>query len=103
MEDCFSQNKGELLICLPEEVDHHNAEEIRRRADRFLSSGYISRIVFDFSKTVFMDSSGIGVIMGRYKQISFMGGRMELIHVNDRIDRLLRMAGIYKLIEIKED
>ena len=103
MEDCFRQNGGELWICLPEEVDHHNAEEIRRRADRLLSSGYINRIVFDFSKTVFMDSSGIGVIMGRYKQISFMGGRMKLLHANERIDRLLRMAGIYKLIEKRED
>lgn len=76
MEDDFCLKKGELRILLPKEVDHHNAEEIRQRADRMLETAYVNRIVFDFSRTEFMDSSGIGVIMGRYKNIRFLGGAL---------------------------
>ena len=77
MEDDFCLKKGELRILLPKEVDHHNAEEIRQRADRMLETAYVNRIVFDFSRTEFMDSSGIGVIMGRYKNIRFLGGSLN--------------------------
>ena len=55
-----------LVIHLPKELDHHNAEEIKREADRLLGTRNIRSIIFDFEKTSFMDSSGIGMIMGRY-------------------------------------
>ena len=103
MDDNFKVSGGELRIFLPKEVDHHNAEDIRRKADRILETGAVSRVVFDFSETDFMDSSGIGVIMGRYKRICFMGGTLEVLHTNKRMDRILRMAGIYKLIGKRED
>ena len=91
-----------LHIRLPRELDHHNAEEVRRQADRMLERFMILRLVFDFQDTEFMDSSGIGVIMGRYKNIHFLGGTMELEHVNPRIQRMLRMAGVYRLIGSQE-
>jgi len=103
MEACFKQSGNVLYIRLPKEVDHHNAEEIRRKADRLLERGTVSRVLFDFSDTEFMDSSGVGVIMGRYRQVSYVGGSVAVIHVNARMDRLLRMSGIYQWIEKKED
>ena len=62
-----------LTIHMPKELDHHNAEEIKREADRLLGTRNIRSIIFDFEKTSFMDSSGIGMIMGRYKNIRFAG------------------------------
>ena len=103
MEDDFCLKKGELRILLPKEVDHHNAEEIRQRADRMLETAYVNRIVFDFSRTEFMDSSGIGVIMDRYKNIRFLGGSLNVVHVRPRVKRLLVMAGVYRLIGKEEE
>ena len=91
-----------LYVRLPRELDHHNAEAVRRQADRMLERFMILRLVFDFQNTQFMDSSGIGVIMGRYKNIHFLGGTMAVEHVNPRMERMLRMAGVYRLIESRE-
>ena len=66
-----------LTIYLPREVDHHNAEEIKREADAVVDRNHIKYVIFDFEKTDFMDSSGIGVIMGRYKTVSLIGGAHE--------------------------
>ena len=65
-----------MVIEVPKELDHHSAEYIREEADRILSERNIRSIVFDFAKTSFMDSSGIGMIMGRYKSIRFLGGKV---------------------------
>ena len=91
-----------LYVRLPRELDHHNAEAVRRQADRMLERFMILRLVFDFQDTEFMDSSGIGVIMGRYKNIHFLGGTMAVEHVNPRMERMLRMAGVYRLMESRE-
>lgn len=66
-----------LTIFLPHELDHHSAEEIRKLSDRLVEKNHIKHIIFDFKETNFMDSSGIGVIMGRYKQISLFGGAVR--------------------------
>lgn len=92
-----------LLIRLPQEVDHHNAEEIKLEADRLLQEYYVQCIVFDFGKTVFMDSSGIGMMMGRYKNLRFMGGAAVAVGVSERIQKILTMSGIYKFMDIYED
>ena len=66
-----------LTIFLPAEVDHHNAEEIKREADKVIEEQHIKYVIFDFGRTNFMDSSGIGVIMagkyGRYIQVNGCG------------------------------
>ena len=64
-----------LLIQLPEEIDHHGAGFICECADRYLVREDVRDVVFDFGRTKFMDSSGIGIIMGRYRKISCFGGR----------------------------
>lgn len=65
-----------LTIFLPGELDHHNAEEIRKRSDYLIDQNHIRYVIFDFTDTTFMDSSGIGVIMGRYKRIYMHGGEV---------------------------
>ena len=68
-----------LTIFLPAEVDHHNAEEIKREADKVIEEQHIKYVIFDFGRTDFMDSSGIGVIMGRYRHIFLLGGEVWAI------------------------
>lgn len=65
-----------LTIFLPKEVDHHNAEEVKKSADAIIEKEHIKYVIFDFEQTDFMDSSGIGVIMGRYRMICLIGGEV---------------------------
>ena len=89
-----------LVIHLPKEVDHHNCLTLKYETDLLLAENYINRIIFDFSKTEFMDSSGIGIIMGRYRKISCFGGHVYAIHADRQIQRIFRMSGLHKIVEI---
>lgn len=88
-----------LVIRLTNELDHHNALTIREKSDRMIDKGNIKNIIFDFAGVNFMDSSGIGVIMGRYKRVIFTGGKVAVVGVRSPIDRILNLSGLYKIIE----
>ena len=103
MEEWMEVTGNILKIRAPEELDHHSAENIRRESDEILARNNIRQIVFDFQKTVFMDSSGIGVIMGRYRNIRLTGGTVKAVHVGEQVERILRVSGIHKVIEIEKD
>ena len=92
-----------LTIFLPQEVDHHNAEEIKRESDKLIERKHIKYVIFDFQKTDFMDSSGIGVIMGRYRQIYLLGGEVWAVHSSDRMKKILTMSGVTTIIQLYEE
>ena len=92
-----------LTIYLPREVDHHNAEEMKREADAVIDRNHIKYVIFDFERTDFMDSSGIGVIMGRYKTICLIGGEVWAVHANARIKKILTLSGVTKIMQIYEE
>jgi stage II sporulation protein AA (anti-sigma F factor antagonist) len=94
----YEINQRCLIIRLNEELDHHNAIQIRKKADRMIERNYIKNIIFDFSGAEFMDSAGIGVIMGRYKKVIFIGGSIAVANVSSPIDRIFRLSGLYKII-----
>ena len=99
----FKVIDGCLYIMLPEEVDHHKAAYISENADVFILKESVNNVVFDFENTKFMDSSGIGIIMGRYKKISCFGGRVFAIHADRQMKRILHMSGLHKIVEIVEE
>ncbi len=88
-----------LIIKLQEELDHHNAIQVREKADKLIDRNNIKHIIFDFSGAVFMDSAGIGVVMGRYKKVIFIGGKAAVANVNSTVDRIFKLSGLYKIIE----
>ena len=92
-----------LTIFLPGELDHHNAEEIRKGADKLIEENHIKCVIFDFQETNFMDSSGIGVIMGRYKMVYLLGGEVWAVHANERMKKILTMSGVTKIIQMYEE
>ena len=92
-----------LTIYLPREIDHHCAEEMKREADAVIERNHIKYIIFDFERTDFMDSSGIGVIMGRYKTICLIGGEVWAIHTNPRMKKILTMSGAARIMKIYEE
>lgn len=91
-----------LMVRLPKEIDHHEAGVICEKADRFLMREDVCNVVFDFENTTFMDSSGIGVIMGRYRKISCFGGKVYAIHTDSQIQRIFKISGLNKIVEVLE-
>ena len=92
-----------LTIFLPRELDHHNAEKIRQKSDSLIEKHQIRCVIFDFERTNFMDSSGIGVIMGRYRTIYLLGGEVWAVNTNERMKKILTMSGVTKIIQIYEE
>ena len=92
-----------LTIFLPNELDHHNAEVIRKTADYLIEEHQIKCVIFDFADTNFMDSSGIGVIMGRYKLVYLLGGEVWAINTNERMKKILTMSGVTRIIQLYEE
>ena len=103
VEENFSVIEQYLCIVMPKEVDHHNAEGISRTADEMICHENVTSIIFDFEQTEFMDSSGIGIIVGRYKKIICFGGKVYAIHTSQQIRKILHMSGLQRLIEIVEE
>jgi len=89
-----------LMVRLPEEVDHYRAAYICENADKLILQKEVQHVVFDFEETRFMDSSGIGIIMGRYRKIACFGGKVYVIHVDRQIQRILTMSGLTKVVEV---
>ena len=98
MNCCHVKNQC-LLIRLPKEIDHCQAEQIRQECERSFMNFIIRDIIFDFSDTSFMDSSGIGIVMGRYKKMGYLGGNVYVTGVGKGIDRIFSMSGLYKIIQ----
>lgn len=98
-ESVVCERIGQVLIIMPEaELDHHCALQVRAEADEVIDGGKISHLLFDFSRLRFMDSSGIGVIMGRYKKVIFQGGRIACCGVGKEVDRILTVSGLYRIM-----
>ena len=92
-----------LTIFLPHELDHHNAEEIRRESDHLIIRNHIRYIIFDFAETDFMDSSGIGLVVGRFREMELIGGKVRAVHVGERMRRILVISGVTRVIEVEEE
>lgn len=96
----FSVINKNLIVRFNGELDHHTAKEIREKIDSTYSDNLLKNIVIDLSNLQFMDSSGIGLIMGRYKLASNNNGKIYLINVSDRVKKILNMSGILKIVKI---
>ena len=99
MISTYSKEGKVLTFKLTEEIDQHTADKIRRKVD-----GDIERkVIFDFSDILFMDSSGIGMVLGRYKLVKLLGGQFEIINVKKRLKRIFDMSGVSRIIPIQMD
>src|SRR5699024_12626795 len=95
---CSLEQKNLVIEFLTSELDHHITNEVRDNIDTILDSKSIKNIIFDFKNIRVMDSSGIGVIIGRYKKISNEGGRVWGVKVNDRVKKISNLSGMNEII-----
>ncbi|MBR1458959.1 MAG: anti-sigma factor antagonist [Oscillospiraceae bacterium] len=89
-----------LLVSLDGEIDHHSSNAMRAEVDAAIYAHLPQTLIFDFSRVSFMDSSGIGLIMGRYKILSPLGGEILVQDPAPHISRILRLAGMERLAKI---
>jgi stage II sporulation protein AA (anti-sigma F factor antagonist) len=92
--------KEVLCIRLSGELDHHTSEELRSKVNDALEQHSIQHIILNLEQLTFMDSSGLGVILGRYKQIKNLGGQMVVCSISTSVKRLFEMSGLFKIIRL---
>ncbi len=102
MNVSYEEKDKLLLLEITEEIDHHTSEKIRRKADYEITRYMPRKIVFDFHHVTFMDSAGIGMVLGRYKLMKMLGGSVEMINVSPMLKKVFEMSGITKICPLKE-
>ena len=96
----IKSEKGMAIAVLKGEIDHHSAKTAREQLDSFIINMQPDVLAMDMSAITFMDSSGIGLIMGRQKLMKECGGRLEVRSPQESIRRVLRLAGIERIVRI---
>ena len=98
----YMVSRSNLIISLNAELDHHLADEMREVIDEIIDERGVNRVIIDFSKVGFMDSAGIGLIMGRYKKIRD-NGDISVVGANESIKRILLISGLHKIVYIYDN
>ncbi len=102
MESKFYEEKKLLVFKITDEIDDCSVQKIRRRADYEIERYMPRKVVFDFDSVTFMDSAGIGLIIGRYKFTNMLGGKLEVANLTQNVKKIFEMSGILKLIPVTE-
>ena len=100
IETEYNETNKSLTLRLAGEIDHHSASPLREEADRELSRKRPKSLIIDLSGVTFLDSAGLGYILGRYGKAQALGAETEVTGASDQIHRILRLAGADKLIKI---
>lgn len=95
-----SKKPGELTARITGEIDHHSAHWLRMDIDTAINEKHPMLLELDFKEVTFMDSSGVGLVMGRFKNMRLYGGRVRLINMPDYIQKVMLLAGMDKLVEV---
>ena len=102
MESKFYDKDKLLVFKIKEEIDDCSVQKIRRRADYEIERYMPRKVIFDFDSVTFMDSAGIGLIIGRYKFTNMLGGKLEVANLTQSVKKIFEMSGILKLITIAQ-
>ena len=98
METRYYKMDKLLVFKISEEIDECSVKEIRRKADYEIERFMPREVIFDFDSVTFMDSAGIGMIIGRYKEANMFGGKMQLANLTDSVRKIFAMSGVLKII-----
>ncbi|MEE1199400.1 MAG: anti-sigma factor antagonist [Christensenellales bacterium] len=95
----YEKKRNMITVRLSGELDHSMAADVRAEVDELLLDPRIRRLVFDLNELEFMDSAGIGLILGRYKLMLRRGGSVAVSCSHEKIDHIFELAGLYQLVE----
>ena len=94
------KNNHTATVFLTGEIDHFSAEGIRRDVENAISDKCIQELIFNFDRVSFMDSSGVGMLIGRYKTMHQRGGCVKACGLSEQMAKLFRLAGLHRIIEM---
>lgn len=97
----FEQKENVICIRIGGELDHHSTEELRTNISSLIAKNKINKVIFNFESLNFMDSSGLGLLLGRYNEINSLNGEMVVCSANDTIRKILEMSGVHKIIKLE--
>lgn len=100
MQTRFELEELGLAVWVPRELDHHYADILRAEVEMLIHIHRVKNVIFDFEDTVFMDSSGIGVLIGRCRNLGFCNGVVYARNLNGRIEKIFNASGLRKIIYI---
>ena len=103
MNNYCEWRNGVLLVHVPRELDHHQAGSIRTEADMLIDTCFVQTLIFDFKETEFMDSSGIGVIIGRSRKMGYHGGKVMAQNLNARMENIFMVSGLHKIMDVEKE
>ena len=103
MDWTYEISEDILRILVPEELDHHSAQKLQKETDFLLTSYHIHHLIFDFSRTEFMDSSGIGMLIAKSKWMQYSGGSVEAQNFSARVKKIFTISGLFRLIQVKNE
>lgn len=92
-----------LIFEIVEELDHHTCDKIRKRTDYEIQRFMPKKVILDLKNVKFMDSAGIGFVLGRYKVVNSFGGTLEIVNVEKTLKKIFEMSGMLKIIPIVQD
>ena len=98
MNVMISERSKNLIVKIAGDIDQHNAEDIRVKVDKAFERSKCKDMIFDFSEVEFMDSSGIGLLIGRYKNVCSRGGTVAIASMNRDLGRIYNISGLRKII-----
>lgn len=98
----YNEKDKLLLLEITEEIDHHLVDILRRKIDNEITRYMPRKVLFDFNEVSFMDSAGIGLIIGRYKVAKLFGGEVEIANARPSVKKVLEMSGITRIIKIND-
>lgn len=97
--DCrFTKKNKTLIVHITGEIDHHTSAFLRKKTDHALEQIGGKNIIFCFQEVTFMDSAGIGVMIGRYKKVQSLGGRIAIACAEEKITEIISLSGLGKLL-----
>lgn len=96
----FTMRHNCLIVSVTGDIDQHNASSVREQIDLKISHENVRKVIFDFSNLDFMDSSGIGIIIGRYKLMRAIGGEVCIVVSKPTLRKLLELSGMHKITRI---
>lgn len=97
----ISSTPVRLTVTLSGEIDHHNAAALRYEADEAIQTNLLPNVRLDFADVSFMDSSGIGFVLGRYRIVESYGGNLEVVNLSSRLYSMMKLAGLEKIVTLK--
>ena len=95
----FNRDEDKLIVTLNGELDHHSAEEVRVKIDDRLDRDNVRKLILNFSGVTFMNSSGIGVVIGRYKKLITKDGKVVIAEPKGSVKRVFELSGLFKIVK----